>query len=403
MAAPLVVGNSTEHPVRHQPNDADGRPMTQHRVSKAMEVTFIAVTAITDEFCRAHLDDHYGELARKAAATLARKSPSPLLKGNAKSWAGGILYALAKVNHLGGGEGQSFSSLGEVCDLLGIGRSTGTAKGGEVIAALKIRPLDTKWLHPDVLTDDPRAWLIEASGMIVDARHLPPDVQQQAFRLGLIPFVPSSDGGSRTTAAERNAIVEDYRRWRRINTDIQTALAADVMIDGTAANLAVKLGIAKTPGSAVNLSLDKLSPALDLAIYGGRHPDRLLLANPRPKGQRAAMLKAMAAARFSVFEVIDLHPAAGVRLRDLVDDGEVWLMDQGLELSVPKGIALAMRVIRSAEYSMTTGVSVRMTDVVWNAVEMALGGSRTAIVQHGDRDQLADAIYRAGVTAKAIL
>lgn len=165
--------------------------MTRHRVPKAMEPIFQAVTTITDEFCRVHLDGDYAALARKATATLARKTSSPLAKGNVKSWAGGILYALAKVNHLGGGEGQPFASLGEMCDLLGIGRSTGTAKGGEVIAALKIRPFDTKWLHPDVLANDPRAWFLDVGGMVVDARQLPPDMQQHAFRLGLIPFVPS--------------------------------------------------------------------------------------------------------------------------------------------------------------------------------------------------------------------
>lgn len=376
--------------------------MTSHRVPKLMEATFNAVTAITDEFCRVHLDDHYGELARKAAATLARKSPSPLVKGNAKSWAGGILYALAKVNHLGGGEGQPFSSLGELCDLLGIGRSTGITKGGEVIKALKIRPLDTKWLHPDVLANDPRAWLLDVGGMIVDARQLPVHMQQQAFRLGLIPFVPSDDN-SRKAAGERDAVLAEYQRWRRLNTDIQSALAAEVMIDGTAVNLAVRLGIAKTPAAALGLPLDKLSPALDVAIYGGKLPVQLLEAKPAPKGQRATMLKAMAAATFSVFEVIGLHPVAGLRLRDLCDDNELWLMDMGLELSAPKGIMLAARVIKPAEFAMTTGVSVGMTDAVWRSVVNAIGGTRADIVRHDDRDQLAETVYRAGVKAKTVL
>jgi len=72
--------------------------MTRHRIPKAMESILQAENTITNEFCRDHLDGHYAELAHKAAATLARKSSSPLAKGNAKSWAGGILYALAMVN-----------------------------------------------------------------------------------------------------------------------------------------------------------------------------------------------------------------------------------------------------------------------------------------------------------------
>ena len=376
--------------------------MTRHRVPKAMEPIFQAVTTITDEFCRVHLDGHYAELARKATATLARKTPSPLAKGNPKSWAGGILYALAKVNHLGGGEGHPFASLGEMCDLLGIGRSTGVAKGGEIIAALKMRPLECEWLHPDVLADDPRAWLLDVGGMVVDARQLPVDMQQQAFRLGLIPFVPSAPS-SREMAGERDAVLAEYQRWRRLNTDIQSDLASQIMIDGTAIKQAVKLGIARTPAAALGLPLEKLAPAFDLAIYGGKLPERQLAAKPAPKGQRATMLKVMAAAAFSLFEVIDLHPVAGLHLRDLSDERELWLMDMGLELSAPKGITLATRVIKPADFAMTTGVSVNMTDAVWKAVEKAFGGTRTDILRHADRDQLAEAVYRAGVKAKSVL
>lgn len=89
-------------------------------------------------------------------------------------------------------QARSFASSGELCDLLGIGRSTGTTKGGEVSAALKMRPLECEWLHPDVLANDPRAWFLDIGGMVVDARQLPPGMQQQAFRLGPIPFVPSA-------------------------------------------------------------------------------------------------------------------------------------------------------------------------------------------------------------------
>ena len=34
-------------------------------------------------------------------------------------------------------------------------------------------------------------WLIQADGLIVDARGLPLPVQAQAFKLGVIPYIPS--------------------------------------------------------------------------------------------------------------------------------------------------------------------------------------------------------------------
>jgi hypothetical protein len=33
-------------------------------------------------------------------------------------------------------------------------------------------------------------WLIQVNGLIVDARHMPRGVQEEAFRLGLIPYLP---------------------------------------------------------------------------------------------------------------------------------------------------------------------------------------------------------------------
>ena len=68
---------------------------TSERVPKPMQPTFTAIVALTDAFCRAHLDEEYAQLARQATAALCRKRPSPLATGNLKTWACGIVYALA--------------------------------------------------------------------------------------------------------------------------------------------------------------------------------------------------------------------------------------------------------------------------------------------------------------------
>ena len=51
--------------------------------------------ALTDAFCREHLDDEYGALCRKLAGVLARKRPSPLPSGKPESWACGIVRTSA--------------------------------------------------------------------------------------------------------------------------------------------------------------------------------------------------------------------------------------------------------------------------------------------------------------------
>ena len=43
------------------------------KVPKAFEETYVAITTMTDGFCREHLSEAYGELARRAAAALCRK------------------------------------------------------------------------------------------------------------------------------------------------------------------------------------------------------------------------------------------------------------------------------------------------------------------------------------------
>ena len=42
-------------------------------VPKSMQATYEAITALTDAFCRDHLNEDYRELARRMTAALCRK------------------------------------------------------------------------------------------------------------------------------------------------------------------------------------------------------------------------------------------------------------------------------------------------------------------------------------------
>lgn len=223
---------------------------------------------------------------------------------------------------------------------------------------------------------------------------------QQALPLEPIPPAPSDESAN---TGEQKAVIKAYRQWRRLNTAIQTELAVEVFCDGSALTLATRLGIARTSAAARQMPLEALVPAFDLAIYGGGHAHCLLTAKPAPRGRRAVMLKAMAAATFSVFEVVGRHPVSGLWLRDLRDDTEVWLMDMGLGLSAPSGLVLATRLVKPAAFTMTTGLSIHVTDAVWAQVEMLWDGKRADIIRSDDRDRLAKTIFRAGVRARAVL
>ena len=50
-----------------------------------MQATYDAVVALTDAFCRDHLNEEYRDLARAMAAALCRKRPSPLASGQPRT------------------------------------------------------------------------------------------------------------------------------------------------------------------------------------------------------------------------------------------------------------------------------------------------------------------------------
>src|SRR5262245_51888134 len=69
-------------------------------VPQAARPHYERIVALTDLVCRDHLDEEYAELIRRLAAALARKRPSPLVRGKPEIWAAGIVHAVGMVNFL---------------------------------------------------------------------------------------------------------------------------------------------------------------------------------------------------------------------------------------------------------------------------------------------------------------
>lgn len=70
------------------------------RVPIALQGQYGAITALTDQFCEAHLNTEYRDLCRRMVAKLCRKRPSPLATGNPNTWACGVVYTAGRVNFL---------------------------------------------------------------------------------------------------------------------------------------------------------------------------------------------------------------------------------------------------------------------------------------------------------------
>jgi hypothetical protein len=50
------------------------------------------------------------------------------------------------------------------------------------------------WTLPSKLADNPLAWMVQTSdGLITDVRWLPRALQEDAYRRGLIPYLPDDD------------------------------------------------------------------------------------------------------------------------------------------------------------------------------------------------------------------
>lgn len=50
--------------------------------------------------------------------------------------------------------------------------------------------LDPNWTLPSLMDHNPMAWMITVNGLIIDARHAPREIQEAAYRKGLIPYIP---------------------------------------------------------------------------------------------------------------------------------------------------------------------------------------------------------------------
>jgi hypothetical protein len=173
------------------------------------------IVGLTDAFCAEHLDAEYAQLCRDLAAALARKRQSPLRLSSLNAWACGIVYAVGSVNFLFDPSQTPYMSATELCQHFGVSKSNASAKGKTIRELFRIRQGDPRWWRPSQLAGNPLAWLIEVDGLVVDARSAPAEIQAEAWRLGLIPFLPSApapeDHAARAAVMARR--VEEMAGW----------------------------------------------------------------------------------------------------------------------------------------------------------------------------------------------
>src|SRR3954470_18225306 len=141
-------------------------------IPAAVRPAYDAIVGRTDAFCREHLTGEYEVLCRKLAGVLARKRPPPLPNGKPETWAASIVRVIGWVNFLDDSSQPVHMKLTAIDQAFGISSNTGQAKSKAIRDLLKIRTFDPHWTLPSRMGRNPRAWMIEVNGFVLDARDL---------------------------------------------------------------------------------------------------------------------------------------------------------------------------------------------------------------------------------------
>jgi hypothetical protein len=163
-------------------------------VPEAMQARYAEIIALTNALCTNKLNEEYAQVCREMTATLARKRPSPLVNGQAKSWACAITYTVGSVNFLFDKSQTPYLRTDELCAWFGLSKSTGGNKSSQIKQILKIGLMDPQWTLRSRMEHNPMTWMVSVDGFIIDARSLPRLLQEEAYRKGLIPYLLDEKG-----------------------------------------------------------------------------------------------------------------------------------------------------------------------------------------------------------------
>jgi uncharacterized protein YjeT (DUF2065 family) len=145
---------------------------------------------ITDRVCGVLLNTEYAELSRKLVSALTALPDTPLRRGRKEIWACGIVYALGELNFLFDPDTSPCVSVQELCEAFGVKQSSAYQKALGIRKTLNMYTFDHQWTLPSLQDQNPYTWMIEVDGLILDARYVSRDIQETAFKKGIIPYIP---------------------------------------------------------------------------------------------------------------------------------------------------------------------------------------------------------------------
>jgi hypothetical protein len=109
-------------------------------------------------------------------------------------WAAGIVHALDTVNLLFDKTQEPHIRAGDLAEAVGPAKNTINGKSKQTWDLLKIEPIHRDWALLGRMDNNLIAWMVSVDGLVLHARYLPRQIQEEAYRLGLIPYVPDRRG-----------------------------------------------------------------------------------------------------------------------------------------------------------------------------------------------------------------
>ena len=151
------------------------------------------VVTVTDAVCLEHLDAEYADLCRRLAGRLGRKRPSPLMQGNPRIWAAGVVCAIGQLNFLFDKSQPVHLTADQLSVAMDVKKTTMSNKAQLIRDILNLSHFDTEFSRRELIDSSPLTWMLQVDGLIVDARQLPLALQVKACEMGLIPYVPGGE------------------------------------------------------------------------------------------------------------------------------------------------------------------------------------------------------------------
>ena len=164
-------------------------------IPKRLRERYELLVALTDHFCDLHLTEEFKELCRKLVQVVCEEGFA-VNRGNPVGWAAGIVHAIGCVNFLDDKTQTPHMTSADMAKAFGISQPTMMAKSVLLRKGLGLGPFDPLWSLRSKLADNPMVWMLKTKeGFIIDIRSAPRELQEEALRLGLIPFIPDPPKG----------------------------------------------------------------------------------------------------------------------------------------------------------------------------------------------------------------